>query len=80
MISPGFGDSRTHENPGLMAMSLLWFRYHNNVAAKIAMLHPDWSDEDIFQNSRRTVIATFQVHTFNVDIIYKHLADDNVAI
>nr|XP_033776674.1 dual oxidase 2-like [Geotrypetes seraphini] len=56
----GFGSSRANENPFLQAESIIWFRYHNYLATKFAAEHPLWSDEDLFQHSRKWVIATYQ--------------------
>uniref|UniRef100_A0A3B3ZS71 Uncharacterized protein n=1 Tax=Periophthalmus magnuspinnatus TaxID=409849 RepID=A0A3B3ZS71_9GOBI len=42
------------------AEGIIWFRYHNYVASKLHEEHPEWSDERLFQNARKTVVATFQ--------------------
>lgn len=55
------GSAWGNENPFLQAESIAWFRYHNHLAAALAQAHPTWSDEDIFQHTRKRVIATFQV-------------------
>lgn len=55
------GDPRTNQNPALLTLSILFFRYHNFVASQIQRSNPDWSDEDVFQRARRTVVATLQV-------------------
>ncbi|KAI0236496.1 Dual oxidase [Lamellibrachia satsuma] len=67
----GFGNVHIHQNPGLMAVALVWFRYHNHVAARLRNSHPAkaddrwsnerWKDEQIFQAARRHVIAVMQV-------------------
>jgi len=54
-----------------MAIALVWFRYHNHVAARLRNSHPakgderwsneQWKDEQIFQAARRHVIAVMQV-------------------
>jgi hypothetical protein len=31
------------------------------VAARVQAEHPDWPDEEVFQRTRRTVVATLQV-------------------
>lgn len=43
------------------AEGIIWFRYHNYLASKLHAEHPEWSDEELFQNARKTVVATFQV-------------------
>ncbi|CAM4526679.1 dual oxidase 2 [Lepidochelys kempii] len=55
-----FGNARGNENLFLQAESIVWFRYHNNWASKLAQQHPSWSDEDVFQHARKWVIATYQ--------------------
>uniref|UniRef100_A0A8C3J9N9 NAD(P)H oxidase (H2O2-forming) n=1 Tax=Calidris pygmaea TaxID=425635 RepID=A0A8C3J9N9_9CHAR len=54
------GSAWGNENPFLQAESIAWFRYHNHLAAKLAQTHRTWSDEDLFQHTRKRVIATFQ--------------------
>ncbi|NXR56249.1 DUOX2 oxidase, partial [Hippolais icterina] len=54
------GSAWGNENPFLQAESIAWFRYHNHVATALAQKHPAWSDEDLFQHTRKRVIATFQ--------------------
>ncbi|KAJ7410998.1 Dual oxidase 2 [Willisornis vidua] len=54
------GSAWGNENPFLQAESIAWFRYHNHLATALAQQHPSWSDEDLFQHTRKRVIATFQ--------------------
>ncbi|NWW88131.1 DUOX2 oxidase, partial [Rhynochetos jubatus] len=54
------GNAWGNENRFLQAESIAWFRYHNHLAEKLAQAHPTWSDEDLFQHTRKWVIATFQ--------------------
>lgn len=61
----GGGDSRVNQQPGLMATHITWLREHNRIASKLAQLNPHWNDEDIFQETRRIVIAEFQHVTYN---------------
>ncbi|CAG9862185.1 unnamed protein product [Phyllotreta striolata] len=62
------GDARTNQNPALLTISVLFFRWHNVVASRISKHNPDWSDEDVFQKARRIVIATLQ----NI-VLYEYL-------
>ncbi|XP_015678755.1 dual oxidase 2 [Protobothrops mucrosquamatus] len=55
-----FGNARGNENVFLQAMSIVWFRYHNYWAEKLAQENPGWSDEDLFQHARKRVIAIYQ--------------------
>ena len=47
--------------PGLTAIQVMFLREHNRVAACLAALNPHWCDEDIYQETRKIVIATYQV-------------------
>ncbi|XP_059802599.1 dual oxidase 1-like [Hypanus sabinus] len=54
------GNPRANESPFIMAEHMIWFWYHNHLASQFKAGHPTWSDEDIFQHTRKWVIATFQ--------------------
>ncbi|KAK7592995.1 hypothetical protein V9T40_007747 [Parthenolecanium corni] len=54
------GDPRSNQNPALLAFSILWYRWHNIVAAAVQQEHTDWPDEEVFQRTRRIVVATLQ--------------------
>lgn len=56
-----FGAERGNREPFLQALGLLWFRYHNLWAQRLAREHPGWRDEELFQHARKRVIATYQV-------------------
>ncbi|XP_001944613.1 peroxidase [Acyrthosiphon pisum] len=49
-----------NQNFGITAMQTLFLRFHNYIAFKLSSLNPFWSDEIIYQESRRIVIATIQ--------------------
>lgn len=55
------GNAWANENMFTAAEGIIWFRYHNYVASKLHEEHPEWSDEMLFQNARKAVVATFQV-------------------
>ncbi|XP_038639988.1 dual oxidase 2-like [Scyliorhinus canicula] len=55
-----FGNARANESPFLQAESIIWFRYHNYLAGQLKSQNPTWTDEELFQNARKRVIATFQ--------------------
>uniref|UniRef100_A0A9J8CMZ9 NAD(P)H oxidase (H2O2-forming) n=1 Tax=Cyprinus carpio carpio TaxID=630221 RepID=A0A9J8CMZ9_CYPCA len=61
--SPEFGNAWANENIFTVTEGIIWFRYHNYLASKLHEEHPFWSDEELFQNARKRVIATFQVNT-----------------
>lgn len=70
------GDPRTNQNPVILAFGILMFRWHNVLAKRVHSEHPDWSDEDIFQRTRRLVIASLQVSTNEHFFVY--IVKDNL--
>ena len=54
-------DVRANENFALAAMQTLFAREHNRRCDELVALHPDWSDEQLYQAARRYVIAVIQV-------------------
>ncbi|XP_031834130.1 salivary peroxidase/catechol oxidase isoform X3 [Nomia melanderi] len=58
------GDHRVNTHPQLAVMHTIWHREHNRIAEKLAELNPYWSDETLFQEARRIVIAEIQHITY----------------
>ncbi|RLU23752.1 hypothetical protein DMN91_003958 [Ooceraea biroi] len=54
------GDTRANQNPQLTILQIVLLREHNRVADYLAELNPHWTDETIFQETRRIVIAEHQ--------------------
>nr|UCR61002.1 peroxidase [Aphelinus asychis] len=54
------GDVRVNQNPQLTILHLLMHREHNRIATQLARINPHWSDETIFQETRRITIAINQ--------------------
>jgi hypothetical protein len=59
------GDVRANENIELLAMQNLFVRNHNRLAEQLHELHPDWSDEHLYQEARKLNIAQEQIITYN---------------
>ncbi|ESO86842.1 hypothetical protein LOTGIDRAFT_235234 [Lottia gigantea] len=54
------GDTHIYENPGLLSLGLVFFRYHNYQADQIMLKNPQMSNNEVFERARRWVIATLQ--------------------
>ncbi|VVC27283.1 Haem peroxidase,Haem peroxidase, animal type [Cinara cedri] len=54
-----------NQNLGITAIQTLFLRYHNYLAFQLSALNPYWSDEILYQESRRIVIATIQRIVYN---------------
>ena len=54
------GDVRANENPFLTAMHTLFVREHNRLCAELTVLHPGWTDEQLYQHARKLVSGIMQ--------------------
>lgn len=59
------GDIRANENLTLISIHSLFLREHNRLADQFAKAHPNWTDEQLYQEARRWVIAELQSITYN---------------
>ena len=59
------GDVRANENVELTALQTLFLRNHNAVAAQLQKEHPAWTDEQLYQESRKLNIADYQAIVYN---------------
>ncbi|GMR39661.1 hypothetical protein PMAYCL1PPCAC_09856, partial [Pristionchus mayeri] len=59
------GDSRNSLHPGLIPMHTIYLRQHNKWAAQIRQLRPTWSDNLVYHETRRLMIALYQHHVYS---------------
>ncbi|XP_061399863.1 uncharacterized protein LOC133335570 [Musca vetustissima] len=58
------GDGRSGEQPGLLALHHVWVGEHNHIAMRLSEMNLHWSDEKIYQETRRIIGAMFQHITY----------------
>lgn len=54
------GDVRANENPLLLSFHTLFVREHNRLCDELALKHPDWDDEALYQYARKLVGGLIQ--------------------
>ena len=59
------GDVRSNENIELTSLHVLFMREHNRLADSLAKVHPNWTDEQLYQAARRQVVGEIQAITYN---------------
>ena len=59
------GDERVNEQPGLTAVHTVLLRLHNYIALDLYQVNTGWSQEKVFQETRKIVAAVIQHITFS---------------
>jgi len=59
------GDVNVNQNLGIALFQNLFLRFHNYIASKLQEEHPSWTDETIYQETRRIVAAVTQIITYD---------------
>ena len=58
------GDPRIHIVPGMTSLQILFLREHNRIATILGKMNPHWTDETVFQETRKIVMAINQHITY----------------
>ena len=59
------GDSRVNNNPFAILIYTVMMRNHNRIAKELNVLHPDWTDEQLFQRAKSINIEIYRRIIFN---------------
>ena len=59
-----FGDSRGDTHPAISLLQVSFLRFHNRLARRLAKLHPRWSDDKIFEETKKINSAVAQHITY----------------
>lgn len=59
------GDSRVNMNPFQILINTIFMRNHNRIATELKAKHPDWLDQQLFQNAKSINVAIYQSIVFN---------------
>ncbi|XP_035207728.1 dual oxidase 2-like isoform X3 [Stegodyphus dumicola] len=54
------GNPLAHENPFVLTINIIFYRWHNHLAGIICNKKEKWTDEQCFNEARKWVIATLQ--------------------
>lgn len=59
------GDGRVNEQPNLGLLHIIFMREHNRIANELSSVNRNWSDEQLFQEARKILIAKYQHILYN---------------
>ncbi len=59
------GDQRVNQYTGLTVLHIVWLRLHNKYANQLALINPQWDDEQLYQETKKIVTALVQHITYN---------------
>lgn len=59
------GDVRANENPLLLSFHTVFVREHNRQCDLLAVAHPTWNDEQLYQHARKIVGGVMQSIVYN---------------
>ncbi len=59
------GDLRANEQPSLTSLHTLFLREHNRICDELKVIHPEFTDEELYQKARKMVGGTIQAITYN---------------
>lgn len=59
------GDVNVNQNLAVALFQNLFLRFHNYVADRLQNDHPAWTDETVYQETRRIVAAVIQIITYD---------------
>ncbi|GMT15571.1 hypothetical protein PFISCL1PPCAC_6868, partial [Pristionchus fissidentatus] len=58
------GDIRNSLQPGLIPLHTIYLKQHNKWASQIRQLRPTWSDNLVYHEARRLLVAMYQLHIY----------------
>ncbi|XP_046388413.1 peroxidase-like [Ischnura elegans] len=56
---------QTNKIVTIAALQTIFVREHNRIARKLCAMHPDWEDEDVFQQARKIMIGIYHNMIYN---------------
>uniref|UniRef100_A0A1B6MCZ0 Peroxidase n=1 Tax=Graphocephala atropunctata TaxID=36148 RepID=A0A1B6MCZ0_9HEMI len=59
------GDDRGNQNTGMTLLQVLLLREHNRLCDQLHHLNPHWTDQTLYEEARRIVVAVVQKITYN---------------